>query len=246
MCRHIAYLGPRISLAALLCEPEHSLIDQSWQPRFQVQGRINADGFGVAWYEPTVASEPVRYRTTKPIWSDRSFASIAPAIFSGSIVASVRDATPPIAVDESANQPFISGRWTFSHNGSLDEYIPRARTELMGMISDSRLAAIHSASDSELLFAYVLTKLDEGAVADEAVADAVSVARKISGGRMNFLLTDGSVLVGTKCGDSLFRQDGEAKIVASEPFDDSADWTDISDETMIAWDSQGVFSTYSL
>ena len=51
MCRHIAYLGPSVPLAELLLDPPFGLLRQSWQPRRQQHGRLNADGFGVAFFE---------------------------------------------------------------------------------------------------------------------------------------------------------------------------------------------------
>ena len=51
MCRHLAYLGPPVPLRALLFDPPHSLVRQSWAPRdMRGGGTINADGFGVGWY----------------------------------------------------------------------------------------------------------------------------------------------------------------------------------------------------
>ncbi|EDX23381.1 hypothetical protein SSAG_03172 [Streptomyces sp. Mg1] len=46
MCRHLAYVGPEIPLGRLLTDPEHSLVRQSWEPRRQRYGTVNADGFG--------------------------------------------------------------------------------------------------------------------------------------------------------------------------------------------------------
>ena len=47
MCRHLGYLGPPITLDALLLAPEHSLLDQAKAPREQRASSLNADGFGV-------------------------------------------------------------------------------------------------------------------------------------------------------------------------------------------------------
>jgi glutamine amidotransferase len=47
----VAYVGRPVTLAALLLEPPHSLLRQSWAPRdMRGGGTINADGFGVGWY----------------------------------------------------------------------------------------------------------------------------------------------------------------------------------------------------
>jgi dimethylhistidine N-methyltransferase len=52
MCRHFAYVGPPLPLARLLVAPPRGLYEQSWQPRRQRHGTVNADGFGVGWYPP--------------------------------------------------------------------------------------------------------------------------------------------------------------------------------------------------
>jgi gamma-glutamyl hercynylcysteine S-oxide hydrolase len=58
VCRHLAYVGAPVTLAALLLEPPHSLLRQSWAPReMRGGGTINADGFGVGWYPAREAGD---------------------------------------------------------------------------------------------------------------------------------------------------------------------------------------------
>lgn len=57
MCRHLAYAGPPVTLARLLTEPPRGLYEQSWRPRRQKYGTVNADGFGFGWY-PEPADGP--------------------------------------------------------------------------------------------------------------------------------------------------------------------------------------------
>src|SRR5438270_10670663 len=97
MSRHLAYLGSPLSLEALLLAPPHSLLHQSWAPRHQRSGTVNADGFGVGWWDLTRGRrpEPARYRRAQPMWTDRSFASVAGIVSAGAVVAAVRSATPP-------------------------------------------------------------------------------------------------------------------------------------------------------
>ncbi|MFD0803813.1 class II glutamine amidotransferase, partial [Streptomonospora algeriensis] len=78
MCRHLAYLGAPRTLHALLYADPHSLHTQSYAPREQRHGTVNADGFGTGWYAPDRA-EPLRYRRAMPIWADSSFADAARA-----------------------------------------------------------------------------------------------------------------------------------------------------------------------
>ncbi|MCZ4516146.1 class II glutamine amidotransferase, partial [Streptomyces sp. ActVer] len=117
MCRHLAFLGPEERLGRFLVDPPHSLFRQSWAPRRQQHGTVNADGFGVGWYakgDPV----PARYRRTGPIWGDRSFADLARVVRSGALLAAVRDATVASADGEAAAAPFAAGTWLFSHNGA--------------------------------------------------------------------------------------------------------------------------------
>ncbi len=60
MCRHLAYLGPPVTLDTLVMSQPWSLRRQSFEPRFQTHGRINADGFGIGWYDFERRREPAR------------------------------------------------------------------------------------------------------------------------------------------------------------------------------------------
>ena len=67
--------------SALLLDPPHGLLRQSWAPRdMRGGGTVNADGFGVGWYPPG-GDAPLRYRSgLLPIWADRvRIADLAPA-----------------------------------------------------------------------------------------------------------------------------------------------------------------------
>ncbi|MBF6330688.1 class II glutamine amidotransferase [Nocardia transvalensis] len=56
MCRHLGYLGAPVPIGGLLTRGEHSLRSQAWAPRdMRGGGAINADGFGVAWWNPAAA-----------------------------------------------------------------------------------------------------------------------------------------------------------------------------------------------
>lgn len=74
MCRHLAFVGPEEPIGRLLVEPPHCLYRQSWAPRHQRYGTVNADGFDVGWYAAGDAV-PARYRPG-PIWADQSFTDL--------------------------------------------------------------------------------------------------------------------------------------------------------------------------
>jgi glutamine amidotransferase len=223
VCRHLAWLGPPRPLSALLFDPPHSLYRQSWAPRRQRHGTINADGYGVGWYAAG-RSEPVQFRRAQPIWSDRSFASLAPTVSSGCVVAAVRSATPPQPVEESCAAPFLlSGGGLFSHNGAVD---PAA---IAAVLPSS--ARAETLMDSALLAALVSSLLESGTPLPDALAETTLRVRT---GRLNLLATNGQIVAATTWGDTLswIRRDGGV-LVSSEPDDDDPAWVDVPDLSLL-------------
>jgi glutamine amidotransferase len=235
MCRHLAYLGPPTSLQSLLIDPPHGLYRQSWAPRLQRYGTVNADGFGVGWYadgDPV----PARYRRGIPIWGDPSLLDVARVTRSGAVLAAVRSATAGMATGESAAAPFASGAWLFSHNGVLDgwpggEWVKSVRDEALGGV----LSVMEAMTDSAYLWAMVVGRLRAGLGLGAALAATIGAIRAAGGrGRLNFLATDGRLIAATSYGDTLFyRADARSVTVASEPSDDSPGWTEVADGQLL-------------
>ncbi|RSS40250.1 ergothioneine biosynthesis protein EgtC [Streptomyces sp. WAC07061] len=235
MCRHLAYLGPPVALERLLSEPEHSLVRQSWQPRRQRFGTVNADGFGVGWYaegDPV----PARYRRAGPVWGDLTFADLARVVRSGAFLAAVRDATLPGADGEAAAAPFASGPWLFSHNGAVRDW-PDAAGPLAAALPPPELLQLAARTDSALVWALVLRRLREGDDIGTALAEPVrELSEAAPGSRLNLLLTDGATIAATAWGDSLWYLAEPAAgrvVVASEPHDDDARWCEVPDRTLL-------------
>jgi glutamine amidotransferase len=236
MCRFLCYLGPPVTLASVVLDPPHSLKRQASAPRHQRVGAINADGFGVGWYDFGRRPEPARYRTARPVWSDRSFESLGGLVTAPALVAAVRDATPPSPVEETGSQPFTSGPWLFAHNGKVGGWATDAtvKAALRRTLSDERGAAVEGGADSEILFALALDRLDRGATPAAALAAVVALAEAVAPSILNLLLTDGHAVAATACGDSLFVLVGDdSVVVASEPYDDDPDWERVADGSMV-------------
>lgn len=216
MCRHFAWLGEPRTLAELMLDPEHGLLVQSYRPRRQRNGVVNADGWGVGFY-PTGATTPARWRSERPLWSESSFASVAPTISSGAVLGAVRSASVGMPTDESACAPFLSGSWLLSHNGIVDRSVlgPQANAE--------------SVCDAAQLAAYVFGR--DPADVGKIVAD---VGARDPHARLNLLLTDGTRVLATTWGDTLSTLRTDAGIlVASEPFDDDPNWVDVPDRCLL-------------
>lgn len=233
MCRHIAYLGPAVPLKHVLCDPPHALYKQSYAPRYQSHGTVNADGFGVGWYAPD-DPVPARYRRTGPIWADPSFLDLARVVRAGALLAAVRDATEGTAPDESAAAPFAHGRWLFSHNGAVTGW-PESVAAAATTLSAQELLSLDARTDSALVWALVLHRLRAGSGLGDALAGAVADLAAHTPARLNLLLTDGTAIAATAWGDSLWcRIDpGREVAVASEPFDDRTGWRRIADRTLV-------------
>jgi gamma-glutamyl hercynylcysteine S-oxide hydrolase len=223
MCRHLAWLGRPRTLAELVLDPPSSLLVQSWAPRRQRYGTVNADGWGVGFFAPGRA-QPARWRSPRPLWADPSFASVAPVLSSGCVVAAVRSATVGMPLEESAVAPFTDGRWLLSHNGRVDRSVLPPVRDAESTVDSALLAALVFARGLDALASTVL----EVAAADPAA-------------RLNLLAADGSRLLATTWGDTLsvlVTPDGTA--LASEPWDDDPAWADVPDRSLVAVTPDGL------
>ncbi|MER5218166.1 ergothioneine biosynthesis protein EgtC [Streptomyces sp. NPDC002838] len=235
MCRHLACLGPAEALGQILIEPPHSLYRQSWAPRRQRYGTVNADGFGVGWYadgDPV----PARYRRAGPIWADQSLADLARVVRSRAVLAAVRDATLAGADAEAAAAPYAAGTWLFSHNGAVAGW-PDSLAPLTRTLPAADLLSLEARNDSALVWALVLARLRGGDEEGQALADSVlEVAAAAPGSRLNLLLTNGETITATAWGDTLWylSEPGRRTVVASEPYDDDPHWQEVPDRTLLA------------
>lgn len=214
MCRHLGWLGAPVSVSSLVLDPPSGLLVQSYAPQRQKHGVVNADGWGVGFFDGAV---PRRWRAASPIWGDASLASVAPALTSGCIVAAVRSATIGMPMDASAAAPFSDGQWLLSHNGVVDRAVLPLSATAESVVDSAQLAA--------LIFGRGLDALGE-TVREVGNADPDA--------RLNILAANGSRLLATTWGDTLSvlrRPDGV--VLASEPYDNHPDWQDLPDRHLI-------------
>ncbi|MBJ7384511.1 MAG: ergothioneine biosynthesis protein EgtC, partial [Mycolicibacterium sp.] len=202
----------------------------SYAPRRQKHGLMNADGWGVGFFDGPGGQERSdpgsgfsdvrRWRSAAPMWGDASFASVAPVLRSGSIVAAVRSATIGMPIEPSASAPFTDGTWLLSHNGVVDR----------GVLPLS--AKAESTVDSALLAALIF---DRGL---DALGDTIAeVGAADPNGRLNIIAGSQSRLLATTWGDTLsvLRRD-DGVVVASEPYDDDPAWEEVPDRHLVEVD----------
>ena len=240
MCRHLAYLGPRVTLRSVLIDPPHGLYRQSWAARRQRYGTVNADGFGVGWYADG-DPEPARYRRAIPIWADESFADVARVTRSGAMLAAVRSASDATGHSADAVAPFTADGWLFSHNGRVNGW-PASTAAVAATLPAAALLDLDARVDSALLWVLVLHRLRLGMTAADALCDTVATLSSAGvSGRFNMLVTDGREIAANCSGDTLcYRSAAGAIVVASEPGDDEQGWTDVPDGSVLTANAAGV------
>lgn len=248
MCRLVAWRGQPISLDELLYGRAHSLERQSWAPTEQRHGTINADGWGVGWYTPTVRAEPARYRVVRPMWADANFRTMAGVISTPCALGAVRSATPPAAVDEVNTPPYVVDRWLFAHNGAVSGWSEGVGERLRRRLSPHRAAGIQGSTDSEVLFALALDALDAGVPPAAALASVIATVTAEAPGRLTMVLTDGETVSASVHGDTLgwgTARSVEGTWVGSEPFApreslEADQWRDLPDGSVVTCDAAGL------
>jgi len=214
MCRHLGWLGADVSVSSLVLDPPYGLRVQSYAPRRQKHCLLNADGWGVGFFDGAV---PRRWRSAAPLWGDTSFDSVAPALRSHCVVAAVRSATVGMPIEVSATAPFTDGHWLLSHNGVVDRALLPPTSSAESVCDSAILAAT--------IFARGLDALGE-TIAEIGAADPYA--------RLNVLAANGSRVLATAWGDTLsIRRRDDGVVLASEPYDDDLEWEDVPDHHLV-------------
>lgn len=208
MCRFIAYLGSPIIVDALLFQPKNSLVHQSFHAQ-EIQEPLNADGFGVGWYSPSINEIPAVYTSAMPAWSDRNLRRLAPKISSPCIFSHVR-ASSTGSVSQLNCHPFQYKNYLFMHNGEIRGF-PQIKRDLRRNLCDEIYDWIEGETDSEHFFALFLDRLlkkekSSGArflseTLIETIEELEGLKRKNDvqqPSTLNIVLTDGSCLVAVR------------------------------------------------
>jgi glutamine amidotransferase len=217
MCRHLGWLGAPRTVSALLLDPPYGLLVQSYSPRHQKHGLMNADGWGVGFFDGGVAR---RWRSATPLWGDASFASVAPALRSTCVVGAVRSASIGMPIEPTASAPFTDGTWLLSHNGLVDRTVLPVSAHAESTVDSAQLAA--------LIFDRGMDRLGD---------TVIEVGGHDPGARLNILAANGSEMVATTWGDTLsVLRTGDGVVLASEPYDDDPGWQEIPDRHFVHTD----------
>jgi predicted glutamine amidotransferase len=162
--------------------------------------REHPDGWGIAIH----SHEWRVHKGIERAYEDRRFHEVAARSRGHMLIAHIRQKTVgPTRVENT--HPFERDGWVFAHNGTLTD-LPAVRDRS----SSRRLGEVTGDTDSELLFAFLLSRLDaHGAHASKkdatrVLATATTELRDRKVGAFNFLLSNGEVTFVHRFGRTLF------------------------------------------
>lgn len=153
MCRFVAYLGHETLLENVLIKPVNSLLAQSKHAR-ESNSPTNGDGFGLGWYNPSLAHEPGLFVSVYPAWNDANLKHLAAKIKSPCFFAHIRAATAG-GVTHYNCHPFVFDNLQFMHNGGVGNFI-KVKRHLRHCLDDDIYHWIKGETDSEHLMALFL------------------------------------------------------------------------------------------
>jgi glutamine amidotransferase len=214
MCRMFGLVAARaVALADLLAAA------RTW-------GREHRDGWGVAIHDGD-------WRLDRDTASAACCARFAALVTSEARLAIAHVRKKTVGDTSLANtHPFSRGRFVFAHNGTVPDL-----AALAARTAPEHAAAIAGDTDSERLFAFVLTHIDEAGDVARGIAAAVRSLHAIAdAGSASFLMSCGSRLYAHRLGRALFtlsRRD--ATFVASEPVT-AEPWHELADRELAILD----------
>jgi glutamine amidotransferase len=185
VCRILAYLGEPLAVQRLLYDTDNSLVRQSYSPRM-MHTFLNLAGFGMtAWDPASLRPEaPFTYRATSLPSFDRNLRALSSKLAPTCLVAHVRGTTfsTDAVVAETNLHPFHfpGARVVLAHNGHLRQFA-RMRYALLDHVLPELAQRIQGTTDSEWIYALVLSQLDEpyGVPGTRELADATARALRI-------------------------------------------------------------------
>jgi glutamine amidotransferase len=215
MCRVLAYLGEPLPLTNLLFAPDNGLVRQSYSPRM-MNTFLNLAGFGMQAWDPTSLKpkDPFTYRVTTLPSFDRNLRFLSSKLAPTCLVAHIRGVTysDEAVVTETNLHPFrfVGTRVVLAHNGHLRQF-RSMRYSLVEHVRPELAQRIEGTTDSEWIYALILSQLDdpyglpETLELAEAVANALRILRTVrvahridTSSPVNLCVGTGRALVATR------------------------------------------------
>ena len=214
MCRALLYLGEPVLLDNFLYQPDSALVRQSTMPRMLTM--LNLAGFGMRAWDP-ISHAPDRaysyYSQSLPVF-DRNLKSLAEKVRPGCLLAHVRGVSYSTRVEISLQNchpfHFKDVPLVLAHNGDLARF-SEMKPLLAPHIAPAILAQIHGTTDSEWVYALILSHLrdpyrapsdEELMLAIETTLGVLREARAKAGiavsSSLNLFIADGTQLAAVR------------------------------------------------
>lgn len=270
MCRLYGFRATEpTKVECTLVYAQNALLAQS---AADLRGVAHPHGWGIAYYEN---GTPQVERRGTAAFSDLHFSLAAERIYSRTVLAHVRLATVGRSMIENTH-PFAYGPWVFAHNGTIGAFEALERG-MAQEVDESFLPLRRGTTDSELAFHWILTRMRKSGIAIDARGNEVSALAEVvreamralaercraagaeTTTKLNFILTDGSVMVASRWNRSLHwvrrvgvhdceicriphvqgqpGVDYRAVVLASEPISHEP-WQPVPDRSLIAIDAE--------
>jgi glutamine amidotransferase len=220
MCRVVAYLGEPVLLDVLLYRSESALVRQVYDPNMLAY--MNLAGFGFAAWDPALSDPetPFLYKETMLPMYDRNLMQVSRKLRAECLVAHVRGenyfggTTPHVGRANLHPFQYPGASVVLAHNGGLSGFA-EMRYDLLPHIAPEWAQRIEGTTDSEWIYALLLTRLSErdvevGQAADPetlaaAAEDVLRILREVREARgirvasaVNLFVSDGRTLVVTR------------------------------------------------
>ena len=258
MCRFAAYIGKtKILMADLMTRPKNSLV---YQKHMLLSGQphvINADGFGMGWYNHDIDQNPAVYRAIQPVWNDLNLKHLASKIQSNCMVGHIRAASIG-DVNVSNCHPFFYKNLMMVHNGIVKGF-NQFKKAIVAHMSSETFNLIRGNTDTEFLFFMICSTyyetfsehpngLEESVIQTLRFIETLDHEHKTTS-RINLILTDGEKIVATRWSSKpkddelkvFYKQTDTGTIIASECLDqDSTSWKELPPQHLISVDVNAV------
>ena len=182
MCRALLYLGQPVLLDNLLFQPDSALVRQSYMPK--MLHMLNLAGFGMrAWAsESHDPASPFAYASDSLPVFDRNLKNLAGKVAAGCVLAHVRGVAYSTQVEISLQNvhpfQFPGIPLTLAHNGDLARFA-ELRPRLVPHVRPEFLRAIRGTTDSEWIYAVVVSQLEDPMIPPTGTALVGAMTRAI-------------------------------------------------------------------
>jgi glutamine amidotransferase len=214
MCRFAAYLGEPVLIEDLLYEPDGALVRQAVDS--ELMSHLNLGGFGLAAWNSDAPDprRPLTYRVPTLPNFDRNLRALAGTVRARALVAHVRgvvyDSRESVGAQNVHPFLFDGASFALAQNGDLYDFA-RMRYDLLAHLNPVLTPLIEGTTDTEWVYALVLSQLADPFAAVDADEAARAVVRTldilrdvrerrgiVTQSPVNLVLTDGSWMLATR------------------------------------------------